>query len=84
MCTNAGDVAAIGRLGIYLCKSECNGLTLVTYKKLPSRHEEDATSGTVLWKCSWLLKAPRPAWSGMMQTVHTGIHPGQSSVTFYQ
>ena len=27
-----------------------------------------------------LCTSPRPAWSGMMQIVHTGYHPGQSSV----
>ena len=27
-----------------------------------------------------LCTSPRPAWSGMMQMVHTGYHPGQSSV----
>ena len=27
-----------------------------------------------------LCTSPRPAWSGMMQMVHTGDHPGQSSV----
>ena len=28
------------------------------------------------------MRSPRPAWSGMMQMVHTGDHPGQSSVLF--
>ena len=27
-----------------------------------------------------LCTSPRPAWNGMMQMVHTGDHPGQSSV----
>ena len=29
-----------------------------------------------------MCTSPRPAWSGMMQMVHTGDHPGQSSVLF--
>ena len=35
-----------------------------------------------LWKTSLLFGFSRPAWSGMMQFVHRGNHPGQSSVTF--
>ena len=36
----------------------------------------------ILWKTSLLFGFSRPAWSGMMQFVHRGNHPGQSSVTF--
>ena len=36
----------------------------------------------VLWKASLLLQSPRPAWSGMMQMLHDGPHPGKSSIEF--
>ena len=35
----------------------------------------------LLWKI-WPLRSPRPGWSGMMQAVSKGPHPGQSSVIF--
>ena len=31
---------------------------------------------------SVMFGSPRPAWSGMMQLVHQGKHPGKSSVMF--
>ena len=36
----------------------------------------------ILWRCSVLFRRPTPSWSGTMQTVHKGSHPGISSVTF--
>ena len=36
----------------------------------------------VLWKSSIMFGSPRPAWSGMMQLVHEGEHPGKSSAMF--
>ena len=36
----------------------------------------------ILWKTSLLFGFSQPARSGMMQYVHRGNHPGQSSVTF--
>ena len=36
----------------------------------------------VLWKVLLLLQSPRPAWSGMMQMLHDGPHPGKSSIEF--
>ncbi|KAG1655026.1 hypothetical protein GQR58_024747 [Nymphon striatum] len=36
----------------------------------------------ILWKTSWLLRPKRPGWSGLMQSVCHGPHPGKSSVHF--
>ena len=35
-----------------------------------------------LWRSSILFEKPAPAWSGTMQMVHKGEHPGKSSVKF--
>ena len=35
-----------------------------------------------MWKVSWRLRSPRPAWSGFMQLVSRREHPGQYSVYF--
>ena len=37
---------------------------------------------SLLWKSSVMFGMPRPAWFGMMQLVHSGRHPGKSSVMF--
>jgi len=37
----------------------------------------------ILWKTSWLLWPKRPGWSGLMQSVCHGPHPGKSSVHFF-
>lgn len=50
---------------------------------MPSFKSEDPTANLdILWKSSVLFGSPRPAWSGMMQLVHKGKHPGKSSVMF--
>ena len=36
----------------------------------------------ILWKVSFPLRTPRPEWSGYMQMVNQGAHPGKSSVHF--
>ena len=36
----------------------------------------------LLWKTSVPLRYPRPAWSGYMQMIYKGNHPGQASVMF--
>ena len=36
----------------------------------------------ILWKTSILFGSPRPAWSGIMQFVYQGDHPGKASVMF--
>ncbi|MCG8047094.1 MAG: hypothetical protein N0E48_15920, partial [Candidatus Thiodiazotropha endolucinida] len=37
---------------------------------------------SLLAKVTWPIRPPGPEWSGLMQTVHEGEYPGQSSVTF--
>ena len=36
----------------------------------------------ILWKTAWLLRPKRPGWSGLMQSVCHGPHPGKSSIHF--
>jgi hypothetical protein len=36
----------------------------------------------LLWKISWPLRQDRPSWSGWMQGVAKGSHPGKSSFQF--
>ena len=58
-------------------------MTAVRYQKLNSFIAKDPTALLdILWKTSIMFGSPRPAWSGMMQLVHHGTHPGKSSVMF--
>ena len=60
-----------------------NGLRTLSYEQLHIVDKDDPTSLIDdLWKLSLSVRSSRPAWSGMMQTIHTGNHPGPSSVMF--
>ena len=55
----------------------------VKFAELKSTLVQDLTSAVdLLWKACWLLRPHRPSWSGVMQMVHQGSFPGQSSVMF--
>ena len=80
----AKDIAAIGRVPIQFHK-EGLGMTgtAVTYEKLHGMKATDPTAHLdILWMTFIMFGSPRPAWSGMMQLVHRGNHPGKSSVMF--
>ena len=56
---------------------------MVTYEKLYSFKGKDPTAKLdLLWRSSIMLESPRPAWSGMIQLVHSDRHPGTPSVMF--
>ena len=53
------------------------------YTQLHDFHCKDPhPTEDTLWKIFWLLRSPRPVWSGFMQPVSRGQQPGQSSVHF--
>lgn len=81
--TSSDDIAAVGRVNIHFHKSQSSGMPQIEYEGVPFIDLEDSTSNLdTLWKLSLLFKSPRPNWSGMMQAVHQGHHPGKSSVIF--
>lgn len=43
---------------------------------------DDCRHLDTLWKISWPLRQVRPGWSGMMQAVRKGPHPGKASIHF--
>jgi hypothetical protein len=78
----AEEIATVGRINIEYFKIPPE-LSPLKYHLLPKMPISDMTSGLdVLWETSLLLQNPRPSWSGMMQMLHTGQYPGQSSVLF--
>lgn len=78
----AAEIAAVGKIDINFYKNNGKKNSL-KYELIKDFIVEDATSHIdLLWKITWPLKSPRPLWSGMMQMLHVGNHPGKSSVIF--
>ncbi len=77
------DIAAVGKLDIRFYRRPCKESTALTYKALPAFVVDDDTyNADLLWKTAWLLHPHRQSWNGYMQTVHSGNHPGVSSIVF--
>ena len=58
-------------------------ITHLTYNNVVAKHAFDPTAILdVLWKSSLLFGTARPAWSGMIQSVHKTTHQGQFPVHF--
>ena len=84
IATNASqELARVGKIKIYFHKEERSGLTALQYQQLveikATNHHANIDT---LWKVATLFKSPKPLWSGLMQSVHHGSHPGKSSVMF--
>ena len=74
------DISKAGQILIRFHKGLYHGMPVARYHQLPLTTAHDPTANLdILWKSS---RSPRPAWSGMMQFVHHGNHPGKSSVIF--
>ena len=78
------DLLAVGRINIKHRSSTCTGLHSLVNEKLciPTHHDPVVHSLDALWNLSLHLQTPRPFWSGMMQAVYDGPHPGTASVMF--
>ncbi|MES9884095.1 MAG: hypothetical protein ABW185_24890, partial [Sedimenticola sp.] len=77
------DIDAVGRVSIKHFMAEQDGLRSLKYAELHDHDAEDPTTkADLLWKVALSVRSPRPAWAGMMQLVHKGDHPGQSSISF--
>ena len=77
------EISAAGRVEIVPpCETRQAHLE-IKYKEVVIVRAEDPTANLdVLWKTSLLFGSARPAWSGMMQSVHHRPYQGKSSVMF--
>lgn len=76
------EIAEVGRISIEYFKIPTT-ISPLTYLPLLSVLQDEPTAPLdVLWKSSLLLQSPRPAWSIMMQMLHCGPRPCQSSIVF--
>ena len=79
---NPDDISMTGRIQIQHQGSVTQAIEIM-YNNIVTKKARDPTANLdILWKTLLLFGLSRPAWSGMMQLSHRGIHPGQSSVTF--
>ena len=73
------DIAQVGRIPLFYYQ-EINSMK---FEPLDIAEASDPTSNLdILWKTSVLFGSPQPAWSGAMQFVHNGEHPGKGSIMF--
>ena len=80
---SAEEIASAGRIEIKQFSPVCDGLQSLRYGMLQDHREEDVTANVdLLWNIALPLRSCRPLWSGMMQLVHKGEHPGKSSIEF--
>lgn len=79
---SSDDIQTVGKINIKNFHSHTGDLPL-SFKELTVTKNTDLTADIdLLWDISLLLHPRRPAWSGMMQSVHRGVHPGKSSILF--
>ena len=79
----ASDIASVGRIDIHQFLSERDTLQSLCFHTLANPNiRKPSADVDLLWKSSLLLKVQRPQWSGLMQLVHKGDHPGASSIMF--
>ena len=80
---SAEDIAQIDRINNRYFTSACCGIQSFLYEKvLVAASGKISTNIDLLWKISLTVQSTRPSWTGMMQMVNHGEHPGQASVVF--
>ena len=83
MSVTSDEIKRVGRINIRYFKSQHTGDLPLTFKELTAMEKLDPTADVdLLWDISLVLYSRRPAWSGLMQSIHQGAHPGRSSVLF--
>lgn len=80
----ANHVKDAARIQIKLWSSSVSPTRMV-YTALPdfstvTTHHNDLLD--MVHSLSWPLRSPRPGWSGTMQSINSGNHPGKAQVTF--
>ena len=84
VAVSAEDIAKVGRINIKYFTSACDGMQSFRYEKSrePAFSINMSIKVDLLWKVSLTVRSPRPSWTGMMQMVSHGEHPGEASVVF--
>lgn len=78
----AKDIHEVGKIDIRHYTAPTNNFRKLEYKKFmlsEVQTSEKMTNVDLLWKTVFAARPKRPGWSGFMQHVSEGIHPGTSS-----
>ena len=79
----SNDIAKVGRINIHIWKAKITGFSSMSNGEIENIPDVDIASNLQLpCKISRALKPQQPGWSGLMQLIHKGNHPGKSSVVF--
>ena len=77
------DIEAVGRINTSYFRKKNNSGELLKYEELFISHAADKSKQIdLMWKIAFPLVSHVPAWSGYMQMVRKGNHPGDASVQF--
>ena len=80
---SAKDIAQVGRINIRPFTPEGDGMARLKFEKFEVISCKDRFMDIdLLWKLSFYVRPQRPGWSGMMQLISHGEHPGQASTMF--
>ena len=78
----ADDITKVSKIDKSFC-SAVSAPNSIVYKTLIDCNLNDPNYNlNLLYKCSILFGKPRPSWSGQMEMIHQGSHPGKSSIHF--
>ena len=77
------DIAQVGKVNIQYFTSHNTGKLPLSFQELRTMEVSDPTRHIdILWEASFLMRPTRTAWTGVMQTIRQGTHPGKASVLF--
>ncbi|XP_021362244.1 uncharacterized protein LOC110456045 [Mizuhopecten yessoensis] len=82
---SAEELRVMGKINVkhYVKKLSEHGFAALKYQELRKMTVVNkAEMMDILHSVAWPLRTPAPIWSGFMQMVSKGNHPGQSSIVF--
>ena len=83
MKVDTQDILRASRIPIHYHEAVGEIVSSIKYNPLISVEAIDPTENfDIIWRTSVLFRPRRPNWSGMMQVLHHGEHPGKASFVF--
>ena len=81
---SAEKISAVGTVNILSFMPTTSGMQSLSYLDIIYNFDTEDSSSLLneLRKLSLSVRSPRPGWSGLMQMVDKGNHPGESSILF--
>lgn len=78
---SADDIAKVGQIKLKYYSASKDDMKRLTYQRLElPRYGEHSPHIDLLWELAFAVRPQRPNWSGFMQMISKGDHPGPASV----